>query len=82
MVIGCRGMEHFRFQVEAVCEDGKYRMKPIGLTAQLSQPIYKNVTIDGIELANLRQGRNFGYHMRIHYRKANGRKVEDYDVQL
>lgn len=82
VVIGCRGMEHFRFQVEAVCEDGKYRMKPIGLVEQLSQPIYKNVTIDGIELTNLRQGRTFGYHMRIHYRKALGRKVEDYDVQL
>lgn len=82
VIIGCRGTEHFRFQTEAVNENGKHRMRPIGLLEQLNQPIYSNVTIDGIELARINPTRTFGYHMQIRYRKAAGRKVEEFDIRL
>ncbi|MBQ4050197.1 MAG: hypothetical protein IJD13_01070 [Oscillospiraceae bacterium] len=82
VIIGCRGMEHFRFKVEAVCENNRSCMRALGLVEQLSQPIYSDVTIDGIPLSQIRPDRLFGYHMQIHYRKIIGRRREDFDVQL
>lgn len=82
VIIGCRGMEHFRFKTEAVCENNRNCMRALGLVEQLSQPIYSDVTIDGIPLSQIRPDRLFGYHMQIHYRKIIGRKKEDFDVQL
>lgn len=82
VVIGCRGQEHFRFQVEAAVFNGQNRMRALNLLEQLSGSIYSDVTVDGIELVRISPDYLFGYHMQIHYRKISGRKKEDFDVRL
>lgn len=82
VIIGCHGMEHFRFTIEAVKRGGNNRMRLSGLIEALNQPMYSHVTIDGIELDQVRPDRMVGYHMQIHYRRTVGRRTEEYDVQL